>query len=221
MALNVNNPAPIKLGNEVLRYVDRFTYLGRVFTKGGGADEDINRRLSKARTAFRMLEPVWRSSQYSYITKIKLYQSCVVSVLLYGSECWKMTDTGACKVNTFHTKTLWRIMKIFWPLTITNKVLLQKCGSLPMSQTIMKHRWTWIGHVLQQDEESLAKMALYWIPEGKRHQEDQRLHGREQWNWKCGMEERLGDNWVGWLKTAASGEILLLPYVPGVITGSK
>jgi len=75
MALNVNNPAPIKLGNEVLRYVDRFTYLGRVFTKGGGADEDINRRLSKARTAFRMLEPVWRSSQYSYITKIKLYQS--------------------------------------------------------------------------------------------------------------------------------------------------
>ena len=58
MALNVNNPTPIKLGDEVLRYVDRFTYLGSVFTRGGGADEDINRRLTKARTAFRMLEPV-------------------------------------------------------------------------------------------------------------------------------------------------------------------
>ena len=43
VALNVNNPTPIKLGDEVLRYVDRFTYLGSVFTKGGGADEDINR----------------------------------------------------------------------------------------------------------------------------------------------------------------------------------
>ena len=106
MALNVNNTTPIKLGDEVLRYVDRFTYLGSVFTKGGGADEDINRRLSQASTAFRMLEPVWRSSQYSCITKVKLYQSCVVSVLLYGSECWKMTDTDARKPNTFHTKSL-------------------------------------------------------------------------------------------------------------------
>ena len=43
VALNVNNPTPIKLGDEVLRYVDRFTYLGSVFTKGGGANEDINR----------------------------------------------------------------------------------------------------------------------------------------------------------------------------------
>ena len=60
MALNVHSPTPIKLGGEVFRYVDRFTYLGSVFTKGGGADEDINRRISKARTAFRMLEPVWR-----------------------------------------------------------------------------------------------------------------------------------------------------------------
>ena len=93
MTLNVNNPTPITLADEVLRYVDRFTYLGSVFTKGGGADEDVNRRLSKARTPFGMLEPVWRSSQYSNITKIKLYQSCIVSVLLYGSECWKMTQS--------------------------------------------------------------------------------------------------------------------------------
>ena len=84
------NSTKTELGDEVLRYVDRFTYLGGVYTNGGGADEDINRRLSKARPAFRMLEPVWRSSQYCCIRKIRLYQSCVVSVLLYGSECWKM-----------------------------------------------------------------------------------------------------------------------------------
>ena len=50
---------------------------------------------------------------------------------------------------------------------------------------------------------------------------DQRLHGGERWKRKWGIEERLGDNLVGWLKTAASGEILLLPYVPGGITGGK
>ena len=89
-----------------------------------------------------------------------------------------MTDTDARKVNTFHTKSLRRIMKIFWPLTITKDVLLQKRGSLPMSQTLMKRRWTWTGHVLRQDEESLAKTALYWTPESKRR------WGRPKTTWR-------------------------------------
>ena len=31
MELNIKNPTPIKLGDEVLRYVNRFTYLSSVF----------------------------------------------------------------------------------------------------------------------------------------------------------------------------------------------
>ena len=112
-----------------------------------------------------------------------------------------MTDTDACKVNTFHIKSLQRIMKIFWPLTITNEVLLQKCGSLPMSQTIMKRRWTWIGHVLRQDEESLAKTALYWKPEGKRRR------GRQKTAWRRTVESEMrneGKTW-GQLSRLAEG----------------
>ena len=50
--------------------------------------------LNKARNAFRMLNNVWRSSQYITKTKVKIYQSCVMSTLLYGSECWRMTENG-------------------------------------------------------------------------------------------------------------------------------
>ena len=109
-----------------------------------------------------------------------------------------MTDTDAHKVDTFHTKNLRKIMKIFWPLTITNEVVLQKCGSLPMSQTIMKCRWTWIGHVLRQDKESLAKTALYWTHEGKRRR------GRPKTTWQRTVEAEMwngGKTWgqLSWL----------------------
>ena len=59
---------------------------------------DIKNRLSKARNAFRMLQAVWKSSQYSTKTKLRLYQSCVLSTLLYGSECW--TRRGWQKVSS-------------------------------------------------------------------------------------------------------------------------
>ena len=49
--------------------------------------EDIHSRVSNARNASRNLNAVWKSSQYIVKTKLKLYQSCVLSTLLYGSEC--------------------------------------------------------------------------------------------------------------------------------------
>jgi len=42
--------------------VDEFTYLGSIVSKKGGTDEDIQARIGKARQAFVMLRPIWRST---------------------------------------------------------------------------------------------------------------------------------------------------------------
>ena len=54
--------------------------------------KDNKNRLSKARNACRMMNNVWKSSQYSTKTKLRLCQSCVLSTLLYGSKFWRMTE---------------------------------------------------------------------------------------------------------------------------------
>ena len=52
--------------------------------------KDIQSRLGKARGAFARLQPIWKSKQCSLKTKLRLYNSKVKSVLLYGSECWRV-----------------------------------------------------------------------------------------------------------------------------------
>ena len=84
--------SPIQVNGEYLPTTEEFTYLGSIVRYDGGAGNDIGSRTNKTRNAFRMLNNVWRSQQYSIKTKLKLYQSCVVFTLLYGSECWKMTQ---------------------------------------------------------------------------------------------------------------------------------
>ena len=71
----------------------------------GGTGSEIKNRLNNARDAFRMLDNVWRSSQDSSKTKLKIYQSCVMSTLPYGSECWRMTErnTPCCQSSTQRT----------------------------------------------------------------------------------------------------------------------
>ena len=99
--MNVNAPAPVLLDDQALPSTETFNYLGSFVRQDGGTKEDIHSRLSKTRNAFRSLNAVWRSSQYSIKTKLKLYQSCVSLILLCGSECWRMIEYGFAKLSPF------------------------------------------------------------------------------------------------------------------------
>jgi len=71
--------------------VQQFTYLGSIVRTDGGTEEDVKSRLGKARVAFHMLDNLWKSKVISRHTKLKISNSNVKSVLLYGSETWRTT----------------------------------------------------------------------------------------------------------------------------------
>jgi len=185
MTLNVQNPSPVTVNGEVLPTTEEFTYLGSTVRHDGGAGSDIKNRISKARNAYRNLNNVWKSSQYSTRTKLRLYQSCVLSTLLYGSECWRMTESDLDKLSTFHTKNLRRILRIFWPETISNQELFARCNQESMDNIIMHRRWGWIGHICRRENGNIARTALHWTPEGKRKR------GRPKNTWRRTVEAEL------------------------------
>jgi hypothetical protein len=65
--------------------------LSTLEVRSGGTGEDINARIRKARQAFAILHMVWKSAAISTKTKLKIFSSNVKSVLLYGSETWRVT----------------------------------------------------------------------------------------------------------------------------------
>ena len=79
---------------------------------GGGADEDIKCRINKVRHAFNTLIPIWRSTALSLHNKIRIFNTNVKSVLLYGSETWRVTKTSIHKLQTFINRCLRNILKI-------------------------------------------------------------------------------------------------------------
>jgi len=71
MMLNVPNPLPVKVNGEDLPTTEEFTYLSSTVRHDGGVGSNIRNRLNKARNAFRMLNNVWKSSQYSTKTIVQ------------------------------------------------------------------------------------------------------------------------------------------------------
>lgn len=115
MRANSKRLEKIKLRDKELEDVHIFTYLGSVVTSDGGADEDVKSRIGKARQAFNTLRPVWNSTSISTKTKLQIFTTNVKSVLLYGSETWRVTRSISNKLQTFINKCLRRILKIYWP----------------------------------------------------------------------------------------------------------
>jgi len=122
---NANVTGTISIDGLEVEDVNSFIYLGATVHGAGGSHEDISRRLSIARRAYALLNPVWRSKTYSKHTKLRIFKSCVISILLYGAEMWRVTSTDMERLDVFHRKCL-RILGIFWLNTISNRELFMK-----------------------------------------------------------------------------------------------
>ena len=95
MRINGKSTKPATVNGKNLDETSKFTYLGGVVTTQGGGGDDITCRIGKARTAFRKL----KSSNYSIMTKVHLYNSLVKSVLLYGCETWKVNGMQESSIH--------------------------------------------------------------------------------------------------------------------------
>ena len=114
------------------------------------------------RTAFRRISQLELTNQetviaasvtygnqniYSLKTKLRLFNSNVISVLLYGCQSWRVSKDDMNKLDVFQTKCLRRTCNIFWPNKISNEDLYRRTNSSPISTQIQKHRLRWLGHV--------------------------------------------------------------------------
>ena len=128
MRINARNQKKIIINGQEIKQVDEFEYLGAKVCKEGGGMKDLRNRLSKARGGFNKPKKIWISNNISRKTKLRLYKTLVVPVLLYGSETWKMNKGDDKTVNVFHNRSLRKILRIRWQDRVSTKELLERAG---------------------------------------------------------------------------------------------
>ena len=99
LKINSGSNRKIRVNDVDIEEVDSFIYLGSVVETSGGTDADVSNRINKARGAFHSLKQIWSSGIISTSTKLKIFNSNVKSVLLYGAETWRMTVKMIRKYN--------------------------------------------------------------------------------------------------------------------------
>ena len=115
--------------NYQLDVVHQFTYIGSTISDNLSLDVGINKRIGKAATTLgRLTLRVWENSKLTNSTKMSVYNACVISTLLYASESWTTYAKQKHKLNSFHLRSLRRILGISWKDKVTNADVLARAG---------------------------------------------------------------------------------------------
>ena len=150
------------IGDCTLHVVEDFTYLGSNISSNLSLDTELNMRIGKASAAMACLtKRVCENTRLTIETKTQVYQACVLSTLLYGSESWTLYTRQECRLNMFHLRCLRRIRGISWQDHIPNTEVLGRAGSLSMYALLTKRCLCWLGHVTRMHDGSVPKDILY------------------------------------------------------------
>ena len=184
----------VPLGNEgLIKAVNHFKYLGAFCSGDGTILKELGHRIGKAAAAFRELDMVWKNRNLSLDCKMKFYNACVISTLLYGAECWALTERDEARLDAFDMRCQRKILRIRWTHHITNLSIREKTKQPQLTMVLRKRRLQWFGHLLRMDTQRIPRILYLWTPtHGKRR------IGRPRTSWKDVITRDLETLDFGW-----------------------
>jgi len=89
--------------------VSKTKCLGTIVTRDNLIEEEIKERIAASNRASFVNQKILQSKLISKKTKMKLYKALIRPVVVYGSECWVLTENIKRKLLIFERKILRRI----------------------------------------------------------------------------------------------------------------
>ncbi|VDP21817.1 unnamed protein product [Schistosoma margrebowiei] len=114
---------PITLDGEDLEDVKTFTYLGSIIDKRCGSDTTVKAQIGKARAAYLQVNNIWNSKSLVTNTKVRIFNTNVKTVLLYGVETRGNVKAVIQKIQVFINSYLRKVLRIHLSDTIRNNLL--------------------------------------------------------------------------------------------------
>ena len=96
--------------------------------------------------------------------KSKLYNTCILPIFLYGSDCWAISKTDARKIGALDQWCLRMLLGIKWYQFVRNGDVRRLTKQPKLTAIIQSRRLTLFGHIMCMDNNADAKRILLASP---------------------------------------------------------
>jgi len=114
----------ILIDNKIIEQVNLFNYLGNIISYE--RELDIDKKLNKFLKITGILNNVFRPQKAPKKTTIKLYNTLVLPVLLYGSETWIIEASDVRRITATEMEYTRRTAGYTWTDCRTNAQIIKE-----------------------------------------------------------------------------------------------
>ena len=133
---------------------------------------DIDNKLHKYLKITGILNNVFRPQKTLKKTRIKLYNTLALPVLLYGSETWTIKARDARRITAAKMKYMRRTAGFIWTDYKTNAQIAKELKITPILDKLLEYKRNSLQHVNRMPRNRLPRVMKHYSPTGRRN------HGR-------------------------------------------
>ena len=154
----VSNPDGSMVENK-----DHLVYLGGMLSANGQPGPELDRRLGAARGDFHTLQRVWSHARISTLKKVRIFDACIVSKLLYGLHTSYLGKPARDKLDAFQAKFLRRICGIQHPYysRVPNHEVLKQAKSIKLSSQLLQRQLLLYGDIARRPESDPLRRQIF------------------------------------------------------------
>ncbi len=152
------------IGNSKIDFVDNFVYLGSRIDNDQDDTQEIKRRIAVAKSACIALANIWKNRSIRKYLKLRLLDSLVFSIALYGAECWSMKQSDRKRLDSFYIWCSRRLLRVSWTEFKTNLWIIEKIGRpLTLLRRADELKLRYFGHIARKRglENNIMTGAVY------------------------------------------------------------
>ena len=173
----------IRIDGTNVEEVKEFCYLGDLVDTEGSVERSVRMRVAAAWRKWREISSLLTNRGIPLFNRGKVYDACVRSVLLYGSESWPMTATVLAILTSCDRRMLRYMAGVAWQDRLSSGEVASRCGVDLVEDVLRRRRLRWYGHVKRRDENDPLSRALNLTVDGRRPP------GRPKKSWRKTVKE--------------------------------
>ena len=138
-------------------------YLGATVHGSGRFGSEVARKIGHATADFNQLLSVWRQTSLSVQRKFKLFESLVLSKLLYGVASAWLLKADLRRLDGFHARCLRKLLKVkaAFISRISNERVRQMAGVQPLSSRVDGQQQKLLQQVLNDPDKAILRDAAF------------------------------------------------------------
>jgi hypothetical protein len=156
------------INNKITEQINTFNYLGCSLSYE--REKDVTTKISKFLQIAGIINQVLKPSKVQRQTRLIIYNTLAIPILLYGSEAWTLKGRDKPRITAAEMKFMRKTAKYTWQDHKRNQDITEELKIQPVMEKINNYKNKWIQHVRRMDRARLPRGILKYQPAGRRDQ---------------------------------------------------